>query len=399
MVHVAGTNGKGSVTRMLAEALRRSGLRVGATTSPHLVSFTERIEVDGVPVSQGDVAAGLAEIRPVVEDLDGRGEVTTFFEVVTVLAFLLFRGRVDWAVVETGMGGRLDATNVVVPDLTVITNVGLDHTQFLGATVGEIALEKAGIMKAGVPCVTACDGEALAVLKVHSHALRVPMSIVGGDYSVVPDRHGLVLLRPNGESFYEVGLAGGHQRTNAAVVVAAVDALRLQGVVVPERALCDALRLTGNRGRLELFRVPCDDLVAGSPADVMEVLVDGAHNPVAARALRAYLVEEGWRGFHLVVGFCADKDWRAALDEWLLPSAHVWAVPVRNPRSLDPGAIVAFARDAGVRADVARDVEAALSAAVRDGGRRVVVAGSLFLAGEAVAFLSGESLEEIRGAQ
>ena len=398
-VHVAGTNGKGSVTRMLAEVLRRAGHRTGATTSPHLVSFTERIEVDGGEIPQADVASLLARIRPHVEALDRDGEHPTFFEVVTALAFLRFReAEVQWAVVETGMGGRLDATNVLEPDLTVITNVDLDHQDHLGDTVAEIAYEKAGIMKPGVPCVTAARGDALVVLKAQSHALQVPMSIVGEDYRVVPGRSGLSLLRPTGESHYELSLAGSHQHENAALVVAAVEALRLQGIDIPPAALRDGLRSTRHPGRLQTFEVPAEDLGAPSGRKVT-VLVDGAHNPAGAYALRNHLRGAGWSGFDLVAGFCADKAWEEMLEQWAPVARHVWAVPVRNPRSLEPAHIVEAVAPLAVPADAVADVRAALAAAASSGANQVVVAGSLYLAGEAVALLSGRGLEEIRGAQ
>ena len=388
-LHVAGTNGKGSVTRMLAETLRRSGFKVGCTTSPHLVSFTERIEVDGRPISKPEVVRILHELRPLVEALDRDAEPPTFFEVVTALAFCAFRDAgVAWAVVETGMGGRLDATNVLSPELTIITNVTLDHEQFLGRTVAGIAAEKAGIMKPGVPCVTACTGDALKVLKARSHELRAPMSILGGDYTLVPDPDHLVLLRPTGESRYEVGLAGAHQRENAALVVAAAEALRAHGLAIPDRALREALRETRNPGRLETLKHGGAD-----------VLIDGAHNPAAARALRQHLFAIGWSGFDLVAGFCADKRWQEAVDEWLLPAARLWAVPVRNPRSLDPDLLRAYGAEAGVRSTTAADALAAVDAAVQAGATRIVVAGSLFLAGEALAALQGRPLEEIRGTQ
>ncbi|HET6399138.1 MAG TPA: folylpolyglutamate synthase/dihydrofolate synthase family protein [Candidatus Thermoplasmatota archaeon] len=401
VVHVAGTNGKGSVTRMLAQALRNAGHRVGLTTSPHLVAFTERIETDR-PITRQEVADGLARIRPHVEALDAEGAHCTFFEVVTALAFVHFRDRgVEWAVVETGMGGRLDATNVVRPRLTIITNVDLDHQQALGGTVGEIAWEKSGIMKPGVPCVTAARGEALLVLKARSHELSVPMSIVGEDYRVVPDErlHRLILLRPNGESHYDVGLAGAHQLENAAVTLAAVEALRAQGVPVPERALRQALALTRHPGRLELFRVPVT--AAGDTGDGQEaeVLVDGAHNPAAARAVASHLRASGWSGIDLVCGFCRDKDWPEVLATWAPFVDRVWAVPIRNGRSLPPAHAVEAARALGLHAAERAGVAQALEAAVAAGADRILVAGSLFLAGEARAHLTGVGVEEIRGSQ
>ncbi len=398
-VHVAGTNGKGSVTRMMAETLRRSGRRVGCTTSPHLVSFTERMEIDGLPITPRAVAAGLHRIRPLVDALDEAGGQATFFEVVTTLAFLHFADEeVEWAVVETGMGGRLDATNVLRPALTIITNVGLDHQVHLGANVTDIAWEKAGIMKPGIPCVTAAEGPALFVLKARSHDLQVPMSVIGEDYKVVAGQTDLALLRPTGESHYRVGLAGAHQRTNAAVVVAGVEALRRTGVDIPETALRGALASTEHPGRLETFHVPAGDLAPGAGSRPVTVLIDGAHNVPAAQALREYLDASSWRGIDLVAGFCADKDWRGALGLWLPNAARVWAVPVRNPRTLDPRELV---RSVGAQAPTAvhSDAASALRAAVAAGAQRIVVAGSLFLAGEARAVLTQRPLEEIRGTQ
>ncbi|MFA5944138.1 MAG: folylpolyglutamate synthase/dihydrofolate synthase family protein [Candidatus Thermoplasmatota archaeon] len=395
-VHIAGTNGKGSVARMMAETLHRSGLRTGLTTSPHLVSFVERIEVDGKPITKAEVASGLARIRDAVAPLDRAGEPPTFFECVTALAFLHFRDAgVQWAVVEVGMGGRLDATNVLAPDLTIITNVDLDHTAHLGPTVADIAWEKAGIMKPGVPLVTGASGQALFVLKARSHDLRVAMSVLGEDYQLVPEQDELIILRPDGESHYRVGLAGRHQQRNAALVVAACGALRGRGLKIPEAAVRDALASTRHAGRLEAFAVPAGVL---GPSTV-EVLIDGAHNPAAAHALRFHLGQSGFIGFHLVAGFCADKEWQEAVDQWAPLAERVWCVPVRNPRTLDPAALAQHIAPDGIPAEVATDVGTALRRAATAGAMRILVAGSLFLAGEARAVLTGQALEEIRGSQ
>jgi dihydrofolate synthase / folylpolyglutamate synthase len=397
-IHVAGTNGKGSVVRMLAEALRHSGLRTGFTTSPHLVQFTERITLDGKAIEPEVVARLLAQVRDAVPDLDEAGQPPTFFECVTALAFLAFaEAGIDWAVVETGMGGRLDATNTLEPRLCVITNVDRDHMAFLGEHVSEIAYEKAGIMKPGVPCVTAATGQALVVLKVVSHELRVPMSVIGEDYSIVPAPH-LHLLRPTGESMYKVGLAGEHQHQNAAVVVACVDALRAQGVAIPERALAQALAHTTHPGRLESFQWSAAELGAAAQQRV-EVLIDGAHNEAAAHSLRRHLGQRRWSGFHLVVGFNADKEWEKALEQWVPLAAHVWGVPLRNPRSLEPERMRRAVEGVGIPFAACPDARSALVAAASAGAQRVVVAGSIYLAGEARATLVGQPLEEIRGSQ
>lgn len=387
-VHVAGTNGKGSVCHFVAAALRLSGHRTGLYTSPHLVRFQERIQVDGRPIPPEAIAAGLARLRPHVEALDDAGTPPTFFEVATALAWLWFRDEgVDCAVVETGMGGRLDATNILAPRLTVITNVSDDHAAFLGPDLVSIAREKAGIMKPGVPCVTAAAGAALGVLKSRSLELEVPMSILGEDYHVEPDVNGLRLVHPAGAAHYDVAAAGEHQLENAAVAVAACDALRTRGVDVPVSAVQAALRDVQVPGRLECFTL-----------EGKEVLIDGAHNLAGAQTLRWHLGRIDRSGFDLIVGFAADKAWQDMLAQWAPLAVRVWAVPLRSPRSLDPDRIVA-ALPVHLPAQVAPDAATALRAAVAAGAESVVVAGSLWLVGEARAHLVGETLEEIRGAQ
>ncbi len=400
-IHVAGTNGKGSVARFLAASLRGAGYKVGLTTSPHLVRFTERVEIDGRQVAPAAVAEALAAIRPHVAVLDEAGEPPTFFEVVTALAFLVFREEgVQWAVVETGMGGRLDATNVLEPALCVITNVSLDHAAFLGDHVGMIAAEKAGIMKPGIPCVTAATGDALAVLKVVSQALHVPMSILGEDYHIVADVNGMRLATPRGEAHYDVGPAGEHQLVNAALAVAAVDALRLAGVDVPDLAVHQALSNTVMPGRMETVQLSGAALAgADAPEGLVEMILDGAHNEAGAVALRRHLAKRQMSGFHLIVGFAADKPWESMLDQWAPLAAHVWGVPLRNSRSLPPAAIGRHLEGEFMPFDAAPDAATALHQAVAAGARQILVAGSLFLVGEARAAITGEPVEEIRGNQ
>ncbi len=391
-IHVAGTNGKGSVTRMMAETLRRAGHRTGSFTSPHLTRFTQRIVVDEQPISEADVARGLAVIKPIVDRLDTEQQAPTFFEITTALALWYFReAGVSWAVMETGMGGRLDATNVLEPRLTIITNVDLDHAAFLGDTIADIAYEKAGIMKEGVPCVTAATGDALLVFKAISHGRHVPMSVLGEDYHVLPDINGLRIVTPGGEGRFDVGMAGEHQLQNAALVVAAAHALRAQGTEVPLSALSQALAETTMPGRLETFHWGEERL--------LEVLVDGAHNAAGARALRYHLGRTDWSGFALIVGFSADKDWQEMLEQWLPLAGHVYAVPLRNHRSLDPEAVGPIVARAGFPFTPCTSVEDAMHRAADSGFEQVLIAGSLFLVGEAHAFLTGESLEEVRGDQ
>ena len=390
-IHVAGTNGKGSVTTLMAATLRNAGHRVGHTTSPHLVHFRERIQVDGASIDDAAIVRHVAALQNACLPLDAEGQAPTFFELVTALAFLHFQeAGVDWAVVETGLGGRLDATNVLAPELTIITNVGRDHVGMLGDTPQDVAYEKGGIMKPGVPCVTAAKGPALEVLKAISRERRVPMSILGEDHHVVPELNGFRILRPDGEAHFDLKMAGAHQIDNAGLVVAATEALRQAWHDVPHQALATALAQTTLPGRMET-------LLLEGPNGHVPVLLDGAHNEDGAAALRRHLADLDWAGFDLIVGFQADKDWPRLLEAWQPIAARGWGVPLRSGRTLDPERM----RDAFdiVPFQVAPDARAALQGAVDAGAERIVVAGSLWLVGEARAALLGQGVEEIRGDQ
>ncbi len=400
-IHIAGTNGKGTVTHLLEDVLCRSGYKVGATTSPHLIHFAERIRINGQPVSQDALAGGLARVKEVV-DAFSRDEAPTFFECVTALAFLLFaEAGVEWAVVETGLGGRLDATNVLSPRLTVITNVARDHEAMLGRHVGDIAFEKAGIMKPGVPCVTGASGDALHVLKMVSHRTQVPMSILDEDYHIRPDVNGMQILTPRGTANYAVGLAGEHMLRNAALVVAATDALQEQGMELNGPALPLALAEARMPGRLESFQREPGTLGADTPQslDSVEVLLDGAHNEDAAHALRRHLAHRDWAGFDLVVGFHADKPWTEMLNQWAPLAARVWGAPLGNARSLDPADLASLMAGLGIPYTACASVPDALQEAVASaharGDRKVLVAGSLFLVGAARAVLTNQTMEVV----
>lgn len=366
-VHIAGTNGKGSVATLLARALDLSGHRTGLYTSPHLIRFGERIQVDGKQISDEGLAGVLTRVRTAIEGLDEIGDALTFFEICTAAAMLYFADRrVTWAVVETGMGGRLDATNVLHPDLAVITNVTLDHTEYLGHDIEKIAAEKAGIVKPGVPLVTAATGKALEVLRRRATG-RV---VIAG--------------RNNGENS-PVATVGGHQRENAELVAAACDVLRNLGVAVSDDAVDCALATTTLRGRLESFE-----------HESAVVTIDSAHNAAGAEAVAAH-IDDG-PPYDLIVGFNEDKDWQTMLAHLLPHARRIWAVPVRSPRSLAPDVLAAFLRDS-IEVDIASSLAEALRKAIDGGARNVLVIGSVTLAGEARAVLTGQSLDEVDGSR
>lgn len=360
---VGGTNGKGSVTAMVESALRAGGLSVARYTSPHLVRLEERFVVDGAEVATATLRETAAHVEAVVErmvrerSLDG---LPTFFECTTAIAFELFRrARVEVAVLEVGLGGRLDATNIVTPVACAITSIDLDHQVQLGDSIESIAREKAGIVKPGVPLV--CG-------PLPDVAERVVAAICEerGAPIVRADRRTLDALGP-----VRLALRGAHQRDNAGVAIALLRQAARRGVRVSDDAIRAGLERAEWPARLELF-------TSGG----VEVLVDAAHNPSGARALAAWLVEAGWSGIALVFGAMRDKDVAGMLAAILPLCARVICTTPPNPRAIPAADLATMVRrlDDRVEVEVVPDPAAALSLA-RARGPRVVAAGSIFLIG------------------
>ncbi len=367
-VHIAGTNGKGSVTAMVDAALRAAGHRSARYTSPHLVDLSERFVVDGRPIDRDRLVTAVADVRDAIDGLraDGGLEVQpTFFEVTTAVAFELFRrAGVEVAVLEVGLGGRLDATNVVMPIATAIVSIGFDHQAYLGETLREIAFEKAGIIKANVPVVVgaldraALDPIAAVALERHAELVQTAASDVDG---------------------FPVGLAGTHQRGNAAVALRLLTILDGLGVAVPASAIADGLAHADWPGRLDRRRLP----------DGREALLDAAHNPAGAAALASYLHEQGEARPPLVFAAMRDKD-VAGMFAALLPSVgHLVLTRASNPRSADPASLAELAHALAPELSVTIEpsLDQALAIAWRL-SRRIVVAGSIFLLGDVLKRLS-----------
>jgi dihydrofolate synthase/folylpolyglutamate synthase len=353
VVHVGGTNGKGSTAAMIEAGLRAGGRRTGLYTSPHLLRFTERIRIDGVEISR-DLAAQIAE------QIFGLGGEHTFFEVATAMAFVAFASRsVDVAVLEVGLGGRLDATNVVErPAVAIVTSVGLDHVDVLGGTRAAIAREKAGIWKRGCPALFACeDEEAAAVLQAEAEQVgATPIERFGRDF----DDRGLPPL----------ALAGAHQRRNAALARRA-----LERMGVGEAAIAAGLGGVKWPGRMERLSAT--------------VIVDAAHNEEGARALAAAWPErEGeWT---LVLGVVADKDARAIVETLVGKARRVIVTAPPSARALPAEELARLVPGARV----AKDLREALAMAAA-AGEKVVVAGSIFLVGEARRAVLGEEADGV----
>jgi dihydrofolate synthase / folylpolyglutamate synthase len=375
-IHVAGTNGKGSTCAMLEGIYRAAGLRVGLFTSPHLISFAERIQVNRKLISQSDVARLVGQARSLISEADlrpatptpafptGQAGCPTFFEVVTVMALTYFaQEQCDLVIWETGMGGRLDATNIVTPLASVITNVQLDHQKWLGQTVPEIAREKAGIIKPRVPVITAAtDPAALEVISQIARACQAPLTVVTD--------------APAAVRTYEIALAGGHQQINAAVALAVVNELR-EHLPAPPSAIRAGLKNVQWAGRLQVVH-------RGGQV----ILLDGAHNPGGAQTLAAALQTSfAGRPPALILATMEDKDY-AAICGILAPLAsRILLAPIGTERTADPRLLLECCRHANPTAPSAAfdNLAGALEKAAAE--PFVVVTGSLHFVGEAMELL------------
>ena len=381
-IHIAGTNGKGSVAAMVECGLRASGLRTGRYTSPHLDRIEERVAVDGVAVDATTFAGVTADVLTVVDRLRADGTLTvppTFFEVSTAVAFEIFRhAGVDVAVVEVGMGGRFDATNVLAPVVSAITSIALDHERHLGHTVADIAFEKAGIARRGVPLVVGRMAPAASSV-VAAVAAGIGAPVMGAFDGVVVEERSergrfMIALRTPERTYPPMRLAllGRHQAANAVVAARVLETWSARATPVTDRAIMAGLVECEWPGRLEWIRLP-----GGG-----ELLIDAAHNPAGALALADYLRDAGVAPLPIVVAALQDKDLRGMVAALAPVAARFIATTVSSPRArtaealagdiatMSPGSIV----DAEASADAA--VARALATAPR-----AVAAGSIFLIG------------------
>ena len=376
-IHVAGTNGKGSVVATAESLLRARGLRVGRYTSPHLIDFRERITINGLPITEERVLVFLERWTPAAEQLGA-----TFFELTTALAFSWFvEESVDIAVVETGLGGRLDSTNVLLPDVAVVTSIAEDHTDLLGATLAEIAKEKAGIFKPGTAAVIGeADTDIRGVLAAGARAVGArPITLLDSTYrirdaAVSAGGTNFTLSRGGEEAAITTPLLGIHQARNTATAIAAVESLeegRSIGLASASSALANVF-LPGRFQRHGRF------------------ILDVAHNPDGARTVAATLdAINADRPRQALIAVLSDKDWRGiirvlspAIDRFIFTNA-----PSAPPeRTWDVGAAHAFAQGEGYDSELEPELDAALSRAQRSGGTTVVT-GSFHTVGDAMSRL------------
>ncbi len=394
VIHIAGTKGKGSVASLCAHALQEAGYRVGLYTSPHMQDFTERMRIDGVPIAPEALVSLVEEIKPHV----ARVPNLSTFEIITALAFLYFaRQNVDVAVIEVGLGGRLDATNIVDPVVSVITSLSYDHAAILGDTLAKIATEKAGIIKPGRPVVLAPQkDEALhAVMRIAAQR-NAPLVQVGVDWLYAPLSHSLegqtmlvwpaeeqplvdAYIESGGQSEWEptrlqLSLLGYHQVLNAATAFAALQVFSGAGYPLPLQAIQQGFAHTRWPGRFEVLR------------RYPPVVIDSAHNRDSVLRLRLAL-EDYFPTYPvvLVFGASADKDIEGMFAELLPRVQHVIATRSTHPRALDPHELVPLGAQYARRVQVIEPVEAAMQTALELAGEDalVLVTGSIFIAAAA----------------
>lgn len=395
-IHVAGSKGKGSVCEMTAAALNGCGYTVGLYTSPHLVDIRERIRIGGEQISPADFAASIATVAKALGPVEKRFGAATFFEILTAAAFVYFaRQAVDFAVVEVGLGGRLDSTNILQPEVSAVTAIHLEHTQLLGDTLEKIAREKAGIFKPGVQALSIPQKpEVLAAFRETAQAVGAPIRVVGEDiefthrFEANPElgQHHRVCLTTARSNFEHIAvpLRGDHQAHNCGLVLAIIDALRERGHDLPDRGLSEGLAKTSTHGRLELVH------------QTPRIVIDGAHTPESVHALlRAIGTHIKFDNLIVVFGCSADKDVPGMLSK-LVGGADkvIFTKAADSSRGVEPRDLQRkFAELSGKQNQVAPTVKDAINLAAKAAqrGDLIAVTGSFYVAGETKRLLMNKA--------
>lgn len=373
-VHVAGTNGKGSTSHMLAAILQSAGYKTGLYTSPHLKDFNERIKIDGREVNKAFVVDFVNRMKPTLEEIH-----PSFFEMTVAMAFQYFaEQKVDLAVIEVGLGGRLDSTNVITPELSLITNISFDHKDFLGDTLEKIAFEKAGIMKPGIPAVVSeRQREVEAVFLQKARELPCPITFAADVIRMNPASPGFEVWHSGRPWLANLDpqLKGNYQQKNIPGVLEAVMQLRNRGIKIPDDAIlkgiAETVSLTGLKGRWQKLK------------DKPLTICDTGHNPAGMKEVMAQIRETPHRKLHMVLGVVKDKDLGDMLS--LLPSeASYYFCQASIPRALDAAELAMKAAKAGIPGKVIPDVNEALREATRNASDDdlVFVGGSTFVVAE-----------------
>jgi dihydrofolate synthase/folylpolyglutamate synthase len=376
-VQVAGTNGKGSTSHFIAAILRGTGWRVGLFTSPHLQDVRERIRFNGRMISRRDFAVAVSAVDAIGQELLRRQVILnqpTFFETVFLAALFHFsKMRADWAVLEVGLGGRLDATSTLIPEVAVITNIAKDHTHILGKTLAAIAREKAGICKENVPLVSGCKRASIAgrVISLAAQAKRAPLhEVFQGRQPLKVEKKGrgyLCQYRSGGRRYnYRVYMQGRHQTVNAAVAVKTITVLKGLGWNIPEPAI--------NRGIKNMFIPGRLELLSRRPS----IILDGGHNPDGIRVLLEFLREENIKDCTLIFGVLADKHYPAMARQLAPLAANVILTAPLGARALPPEKLLPFFKNSNCRVEMNFFRALAIAKKFK---RIIIICGSLHLAG------------------
>lgn len=376
-IQVAGTNGKGSTAHFIASILQSAGWRVGIFTSPHLQDVRERIQVDGRLISRKDFAQAVSAVHSLSRELIGSrviANLPTFFETLFLAALFHFVKRgTDWAVLEVGLGGRLDATSTVVPEVSLITNISSDHTNILGKTLSAITREKAAIARENVPLVSGCPPGSVAgrIIRAEARAKKAPLLEVFSGQPLRVEKKGAAYAcsyrTPSAEYRFRVVQQGRHQTRNAAVAVRAVDELRRRGWEISHTAVARGIRNMFIPARIEVIN--------GRPP----LILDSAHNSAGIKVLVEYLQEEGISGCTLLFGVLKDKHYPAMARQLAPLAAHVILSEPLSERALPCEKLLPFFRDKNCR--IERNYSRALAVAKKL-KRIIIVCGSLYLVGE-----------------
>jgi dihydrofolate synthase/folylpolyglutamate synthase len=378
-IHIAGTNGKGSVSHMLASVFQSAGYKTGLYTSPHLKDFRERIRINGEMIKEKDVSDMTLRMTPIIEDIE-----PSFFEVTVAMAFDYFsKNEVDIAIIETGLGGRLDSTNVIIPELSIITNIGYDHMNVLGNTLIEISSEKAGIIKNGIPVVVGRKDEATKnvflkkALETNS-SLTFSADIYDSEIKdISPDIISLQLRNKTNNEVYDIkcDLPGIYQKENIVTVAAAVDLLNQKGWNLSRNAMLDGVAKTKNKTAL----FGRWDMLQKKPMLVLDV----AHNEDGFSILLKHLSQFKFDQIHFILGFSKDKDFSKILD--MLPlNANFYFTSANSPRALEHKNLQEVAATRGLFGEAFINVNEAISNALKNALEKdiIIVSGSVYVVGE-----------------
>jgi dihydrofolate synthase/folylpolyglutamate synthase len=395
IIHVTGTNGKGSVCKFIGSILLKAGYNVGVYVSPHLQRFSERIVVNNEEISEGDVVLLVEKIKPVVDDMIKQNNTPTFFEIVTAMAFQFFSDyAVDFAVVEVGLGGRFDATNVVNPLVSVITNISLEHTNYLGENIKSIAFEKAGIIKKNVPVVTAVKNDARDVIKKIAKEKNAHTTVIDRKHwrrlSYNMNHQEFLIQGAFKDYTVKTALLGEYQGENISLAVFTIEQLQMNGVYLTDDDVLEGISTTLNPGRMEI--------ISKEPT----VLLDGAHNPVGMKMLRQTLEEDfEYNRLVLLIGILKDKNIQKMLSTIAPISDIIIVTKSNNVRTCEPEVLknavekIGYKKDLFIEESILKAIEHAKSVTKEDD--IICISGSLFTVGEARSYLASLSKQTIRG--